>query len=420
MSILSEHGAQKQYAYHTCISMTFRALLDIILSMKHICMLISLCLLLCACAKPAQQSENTYENTDFTAAVISDLHYTSTPGEFNSIVALEPLGKEVTDALIAQVIDLGCDALILTGDNTNNGKEEDVKELAAKLSKVKDAGIEVIMTTGNHDYGAGSMEPYKQYFLPLLQMDEKDEASFSYMHKTHGVTVFAMDDSRSKDSLGAFEESTMNWLSSLLKKTSGSPVLFLSHHNVLAGIEAPMYRSYLIQNENLVQTLKDAGVRLCMSGHQHNQAIYEHEGMYEILSGMPFSSAHTFGILTIDEEGVRYKTAEIDLETYGEEGLAEKADEYIERQSEAFNATFVRLCEEKGVKEEDEKEILALITRFFDASSRGILKQEAADLHNDPAYAKMQEVLGDKNYGPWIEELLKNPPMDGSSLQFHW
>ena len=385
-------------------------------------MLVSICLLLCACAKPAQQSENTYESADFTAAVISDLHYTCTPSEFNSIVALEPLGKEVMDALIAQVIDLDCDALILTGDNTNNGKEEDVRELAAKLQKVRDAGIEVIMTAGNHDYGAGSMVPYEQYFLPLLEMDEKDESSFSYVKKTHGIMVFAMDDSHREDSSGYYPEKTMRWLSDQLAKASASksPVLFLSHHNLISGIESPMYRSYLIQNEGLVNMLKEAGVRLCMSGHQHNQAVYEHEGMYEILSGMPFSNAHTFGILTIDEEGVSYKTEEIDLKKYGEEGLAEKADEFIARQSEAFNSTFVRLCEESGVSEEDKKEILDLISRFFDASSRGILKQEAADLHNDPAYDKMQQVLWDKNYGPWIEELLKNPPMDGSSLQFHW
>ena len=116
--------------------------------------IILLSLFFAACAaKPFGTEKTACEAPDFTAVVISDLHYTVSPSEFNSIVALEPLVQEVTDALINQVIAMKPDAFILTGDLTNNGKEEDVKDLAIKLRKVRDAGIEVIVTTGNHDFG---------------------------------------------------------------------------------------------------------------------------------------------------------------------------------------------------------------------------------------------------------------------------
>lgn len=388
------------------------------MKLKHL--ILSLVLLLSGCAQPpAQKEEAVYENTDFTAVVVSDLHYISSPSGSNSSVPLEYFGSKVTDALINQTIGLSADAFIMTGDNTNDGREEDVKELAAKLKKLRDAGICIIIIPGNHDYGQGSMKAYEEYILPLLEMDEKDPSSFSYVTHGTGVTVFAMDDSHPGESEGYFSAGTMDWLKKQLKQEQNR-ILFLSHHNVLSGICEPMYSRYLIQNDELYDILKSAGVRLCMSGHQHNQSVYQYNNMYEILSGMPFSSAHTFGLLRMDDEGVSYQTVEIDLEQYGEEGLSEKAEAVIAGQNRNFYSVFEELCKEKELDEEDTEKVVTLIIRFFEAYNNGILSETAADILSDPSYAKMQEVLWDKNYGPWMEGLLKNPPMDGSHLSFHW
>ncbi|MDO5110265.1 MAG: metallophosphoesterase, partial [Erysipelotrichaceae bacterium] len=137
---------------------------------------------------------------------------------------------EVTDALVSQVIALKPDAFIMTGDNTNNGKEEDVKALSEKLRKLKDAGIEVILTTGNHDYGQAdkSVWAWEEYILPLLDMEERDPDSYSYMTVNNGVTILAMDDSHPGDSGGRYSEGTMQWLRRQLEtaKENGSRVLF--------------------------------------------------------------------------------------------------------------------------------------------------------------------------------------------------
>ena len=384
-----------------------------------------LSLFFAACAaKPFVTEKTACEAPDFTAVVISDLHYTVSPSEFNSIVALEPLVQEVTDALIDQVITMKPDAFILTGDLTNNGKEEDVKALVAKLRKVRDASIEVIVTTGNHDFGqaAHSINAWKTYILPLLNMREKDPASCSYMTDSHGVTVLAMDDSHPGDSSGYFSPETMQWLRQQLDqaKTAGSRILFLSHHNVLCGEGSPMYSSYLISNEGLSEMLREYGVQLCMSGHQHNQALWQKDGMYEILNGMPIQSAHTFGLLRMDENGVSYHTEEIDLQTYGAPGVYDKATELIEKQSAAFLSTFADLCREKNLSEEETERVLSLIQQFFASYGRGELGKDADTFLSHPDYTLMQSVLWDKNYGPWIEELLKNPPADSSQLSFPW
>ena len=117
---------------------------------------------------------------------------------------------------------------------------------------------------------------------------------------------------------------------------------------------------------------------------------------------------------------MNYETKEIDFAKYGSADLQSRCEEFITRQSESFMSTFVTLCKEKNLNEEETEKVITLVSAFFDAQGRGILADEAENILNDPSYGLMQKVLWDKNYGPWIEEMLKNPPADGSSLSFRW
>ena len=157
--------------------------------MKKIWILfLALCLLSCT-AQPSEKETIRYQAPDFTAAVISDLHYTSSPSVFNSVVPLEPVVPEVTDALIEHVIAEKPDAFIMTGDNTGSGEEKDVKELSQKLQKLREAGIEVIITTGNHDYSQGdiSVKAWERYIMPMLNINEQEPDSHSYMTENNHV-----------------------------------------------------------------------------------------------------------------------------------------------------------------------------------------------------------------------------------------
>lgn len=384
---------------------------------------LALCLLSCT-VQSSEKEKIRYQAPDFTAAVISDLHYTSSPSTFNSVVPLEPIVPEVTDALIEQVIAKKPDAFIMTGDNTSSGEEKDVKELSQKLQKLKKAGIEVIITTGNHDYGQNeiSRKAWECYILPLLDIKEQDPASYSYITENSRIMILAMDDSHPGDSAGQFSEKTMEWLKIQLEtaESKGLRVLFLSHHNILSGKISPMYSSYLIRNEDLVKILETYNVQLCMTGHQHNQAVWQKDDMYEILNGMPLQPAHTFGWLKMDEKGVSYHTEEIDLKAYGAPGIYEKAMDLIERQSSSFYSSFEELCNKKNLSAEETEKVLNLMEYFFSSAGQGKLAEDAEQIMHHPDYELMMSVLRDTNYGPWIEGLLKNPPADASELRFEW
>ena len=130
----------------------------------------------------------------FTAVVISDLHYTTDPNANNVLVSGMALVDDITDAIIEEVIDRRPDAFILTGDNTNGGAEADVTALAGKLDRIRQAGIAVVMTTGNHDFNQTDAAFYEEQYFPLLPCVDRDAYSLSYTAVFGEVVLFAMDD----------------------------------------------------------------------------------------------------------------------------------------------------------------------------------------------------------------------------------
>ena len=98
---------------------------------------------------------------DYTLAVAADLHYISPAltdgGAAFSALVDEGDGKlmheieALSEAFLDEVIALRPEALLLLGDLTFNGALESHRALAEKLRRVEEAGVPVLVTTGNHD-----------------------------------------------------------------------------------------------------------------------------------------------------------------------------------------------------------------------------------------------------------------------------
>ena len=102
-------------------------------------------------------------SADYRIAVASDPHYIApvlTDGGlyYQSVLAsgdskFMPYSEEILDAFIEELLTAEevPDALLLTGDLTFNGAVMSHEALAEKLRPLKEAGIRVLVTTGNHD-----------------------------------------------------------------------------------------------------------------------------------------------------------------------------------------------------------------------------------------------------------------------------
>ena len=258
----------------------------------------AVCLLLAGSGCQAQESR------PFRAIVASDLHYTSSEHAVDVIVSGMAFADEITDALVEEVIAEAPDVFIMTGDNTNSGARADALILVEKLSRIREAGIDVVITTGNHDMWVKDPTVFEDCYWPLFTPDERDEASSSYVQVVNGVALFAMDDNAvTMGAEGKFSQNTMAWLQEMLEKYSPQyPIVFLSHHNVLVGLGQEQTESYRIQNDELPGLLKEYGVHLILTGHLHSQMLEEWDGLYEVVNAMPFGGEHAIGRLEITLE----------------------------------------------------------------------------------------------------------------------
>ena len=377
----------------------------------------------CVCSACVSKPPAPLSEASLSAVVTSDLHLSTDPDVNAAIVPAMPYGKQTLEVIAAQTIDLKPDVLIITGDLTNSGIKKDMEALKKILEPVKDAGIRVVLTTGNHDFNNCTPEAFWDCYSSLLDVMETDSDSLSYITEIGNVRLFAMDDNSFDGGLsGTFSQKTMKWLESALKRAEkeGKTVLFLSHHSVIRKPAGDQSSSFQITNPDLVHLLETHQVHLCLSGHLHAQAIQHTGSLYEIISTMPLNNPHVIGTLKLHHQSLEYHTVPIGFEAYSGSALAEaiRAADQIERESTM--EIFASLLESEGLSGVRYEGVNRLLVRFFEAYAAGTLETAGEAIKADPYYPDLIEALNDHNYGPWIEAVLSDPPENGNELNVSW
>ena len=356
----------------------------------------------------------------FSAIICTDLHFTQ---KQVSSVIVSGMGYcgELADTIMTEVIGRHPDVFLMLGDNTNSGNAEDMKALTEKIRRVKDAGIQVVVITGNHDLDHALPEDFKEAYDFLCSPIERDEASLSYVAQVGDVVLLAMDDnSDSMGRIGSFSTDTLRWLGRMLDKYQGRPMVFLSHHNVLLGKGAERSETYRVQNDELSRVLERYGVLLCLTGHLHSQNIVEEEGMYEVVGATPLSSPHMLGFLEMKEGEGFYHVEPIDFVTYGEGDLAERVQEADEKSAIASRESMAATVAKSDFSAEEQEKIVDLVSKFLSYYAQGSLGEHLSEIKEDESCEKMIEALWDFNYGPWIYSTLEGNPMVASRLHFSY
>ena len=366
----------------------------------------------------ALQTDPVWSDADsLKAMVISDLHYTLKQNQDHTLVPGIAEADRITDALIAEVIDRHPDVLIMTGDNTNTGNAEDVSTLVEKLQKIKDSGIGLIITTGNHDFDLMDAAEYEAAYFPLLEPVDRDPASLSYTAIAKNVVFLAMDDHYEEiDWQGKFSPETLTWIQDMLEKYKDHTVIFLTHHNVLYGAGEENADTHLIQNPELPGLLREGGVKLVMSGHMHMQYITEKDGLWEILNGMPFAGSHLIGNLAVSGSRILYYAEPANLARYDPE-TKKALDQLDQESSDYMSQIFSEILTDKGLKSYKKKRVMNLIEWFFYYYNAGTLADHRQEFLDDPFYERMLKAIQDTNYGPWVKYMIETTEHSATRLQ---
>ena len=289
-------------------------------------------LFLVSCSqKEGGDMENMNDSNHVRIMAASDLHYLSKQLYDPQSAVFEKLmstndGKlaektdEILDALKAAALKEKPDVLVLCGDLTFNGELVSLNEVAESLKGVEEAGIPVLVTTGNHDIAYrmamtyfGDEPEYTQSISSNTFADVmseygykdalyRDETSLSYMYAINDSCWMLVLDANSTEYPCAIGGDTLVWMDEVLSKAdeAGASVIVMSHQNILIQSQM-MYMGYVLNNHDAVENiLRSHGVFLCLSGHSHLQHTAVKDGMSDVCNESVSIWPLQYGMFDVD------------------------------------------------------------------------------------------------------------------------
>ncbi|MBR3811452.1 MAG: metallophosphoesterase [Agathobacter sp.] len=279
--------------------------------------------------------------------VASDIHYLSP--EYRGEYFKEPSsyfdGKlthyspEYFEAFLSEVMEKKPKILLISGDITLNGAKKSHEEVSAKLKKVQDMGIQVLVIPGNHDVDSvgGDYTPEEpigvegttlETFLTLYedfgpaQALSRDAKTFSYVYEASPFLRILMVDANCPGK-GTVQDDTLLWIEKQLKsaKLEGADVIAVSHQNLYAHSKLLYFGYQLYNYEKLLALYEKYDVKLNLSGHIHVQSIVSEETtpettIPEIAVGSLAVCGTPYGEITYDGTSISYHTTKTDVSSY--------------------------------------------------------------------------------------------------------
>lgn len=378
-----------------------------------------------------------------TLFVATDLHYlapelTDHGPYFEKIISrgdgkVMAYSEELVEAFVAQVIDRHPDALILSGDLTFEGERASHEALADKLSRITAAGIPVMVLPGNHDLNNPSAARYSgegyervdsvtsleflDIYRPFGYADAfaRDRASLSYMASLSPTLRLLMVDVN--DSLeGEVDLQTLKWAETQLAQArqDGCRVIAVSHQNLLLHSSLFAY-GFTIDNAFALQELyADAPVLCSLSGHIHMQHISESEaGLRDIATSSLAVSPNQYGVLTLTESELSYRTETVDVSAWAaERGLTDPNLADFATYSEAFFKQNARRQALARVTEDDQPEQLADF--FADINAAYFAGRMDAFVPDEQLLARWRQETA--FLAQYIDSIVQEPPRNQCTL----
>lgn len=212
---------------------------------------------------------------------------------------------EVFNQVLEEVNELNPDAIVITGDLTNEGliKEyEKCKELISKFNAKK-----IITISGNHDYRNTGYLHFKKYF-PFESVNELGE----------GVVLVTVGTSRPDRNEGEIGYRQNLWLERTMKKYENSVKILAMHHHLVGIPDTGADRLTVIDAGDVLRTILDTHVNLVLCGHKHRPWVWHFGDLAIVNAGTATSERvrglfeNTYNIITVENKKVK-----VDLKMVG-------------------------------------------------------------------------------------------------------
>lgn len=158
--------------------------------------------------------------------------------------------------------------VLITGDLTEYGDLASHQYVALQLSRLKDAGIPVLVIPGNHDCGKDmSKDDFARIYANFgYTGTTRHDKSLSYVcEPIKGIVILGIDSNGDSNS-------AIKWAAEEAKKHNGKTIIAMMHHHLIPHFleEGKLLATSVIDNSQAMSDLlMEAGVHTVLSGHTH-------------------------------------------------------------------------------------------------------------------------------------------------------
>lgn len=214
---------------------------------------------------------------------------------------------EKFDTMLSEVNELHPDAIVLTGDLTNEGLVREYDRAKSLISKFESERI--IAISGNHDYRNTGYLLFKKYF-PFQTINEIGD-------RVVLVTVGTARPDRNDGEVGYRQNL---WIERTMQKYPDRIKIVAMHHHLIAIPDTGSDQLTVVDAGDVLRTVLATGVDLVLCGHKHRPWMWAFDGLTVANAGTAASERvrglfeNTYNIIMIDEEA---REVRVDLKMVG-------------------------------------------------------------------------------------------------------
>ena len=339
---------------------------------------------------------------------------------------------DLTDQFLHKSAEEGAQFILISGDLTRNGNAEQHRFVSSLLSEFEnEAGIQVYVVPGNHDYYASRPAEFREYYY-ALGYDEalaEDADTASYTADLPGnYRLIAVDSNDPGEDGDGFTDSLLGWIQTQAEKAQadGKEIIFMMHHPLLEHLYLGklLMKDFMLRNsEAVAEKFSQWGIQYVFTGHEHGNDITSFKGsngkpVYDVLTTALSSYPLEYRMITMNSGG-----ADISMRKIEECNPDKLIDGYTDAQKELLASDYEKFAY-GYFKFAIEKKILKYVSPAF---IKGKLKAESGPLAEaiDMLFNSINEALTmplyDSGDGVSIEKLAKSkgvsiPQADYASL----
>lgn len=206
---------------------------------------------------------------------------------------------------VEEVNELGPDAVVITGDLTNEGLAKEYARCRELLSGL-DCG-RIIAVSGNHDYRNTGYLHFKRHFPsePVCELGG-------------GAVLVTAGTSRPDRDEGEVGYRQNMWLERTMSRYAGRTKILAMHHHLIGIPDTGADRLTVTDAGDVLRTVLRTGVDMVLCGHKHRPWLWRFGGLQIVNAGTASSERvrglfeNTYNIVTVGAGG-----AEVDLKVVG-------------------------------------------------------------------------------------------------------